>query len=196
MPRLLAPSISSTSTSSPVATLRQTSHSLQGVGVGPVHAVERLGQDAGGRRLADAAGAGEQIGVADAVAGDRLLQRAGDVLLADQLLERLRPIAASDDDVAAVGTRLRVVASLMASRRSSLSRQMTAIQELQSSSTAGERPPHKETQAYGCCVSTLTRFARPPLQRPLTGGRAGGRTALQLYAGRVRASKVSRFPLG
>ena len=68
-----------------------------------VDAVERLGQDAGGRRLADAAGAGEQIGVADAVAGDGLLQRLGDVLLADQLVERLRPVAAGDDDVAAGG---------------------------------------------------------------------------------------------
>src|SRR5688572_25597647 len=38
---------------------------------------------------------------------------------------------------------------------------------------AGERPPHKETQAYGCCVSTLTRLARPPSQRPLTGSRGG-----------------------
>src|SRR3954447_21835751 len=37
--------------------------------------------------------------------------------------------------------------------------------------TAGERPPHKETQTYGCCVSTLTRFVRPPLQRPLTSRR-------------------------
>src|SRR4051812_28349530 len=36
---------------------------------------------------------------------------------------------------------------------------------------AGERPPHKETQTYGCCVSTLTRFVRPPLQRPLTSRR-------------------------
>ena len=35
MPRLLAPSISSTSTSSPALMLRQMSHSLQGVGVGP-----------------------------------------------------------------------------------------------------------------------------------------------------------------
>ena len=77
------------------------SHSLHGVGVGPVLAVERLGQDPGGRSLADAAGAGEQIGVPDAVAGDRLLQRLGDVLLADELVERLRPIAPGDDDVLA-----------------------------------------------------------------------------------------------
>ena len=35
MPRLLAPSISSTSTSSPVLMLWQMSHWLQGIGVGP-----------------------------------------------------------------------------------------------------------------------------------------------------------------
>ena len=52
--------------------LRQMSHWLQGVGVGPVLAVQRLGQDPGGRGLAHAAGAGEQIGVADAVGGDRV----------------------------------------------------------------------------------------------------------------------------
>jgi len=36
MPRLLAPSISSTSTSSPELMLSHTSHRLQGCGVGPV----------------------------------------------------------------------------------------------------------------------------------------------------------------
>ena len=36
MPRLLAPSISSTSTSSPVLMPRHRSHSLQGVQVGPL----------------------------------------------------------------------------------------------------------------------------------------------------------------
>ena len=63
-------------------------------------AVQRLGQDSGGRGLAHAAGAGEQIGVADAIGGDRVRQGLGDVLLADQLVEGLRPIAAGDDDVA------------------------------------------------------------------------------------------------
>ena len=65
----------------------------------PGHAVERLGQDAGRRSLAGAAGAGEQIRVADAAGGDRALQRPGDVLLADQFLKRLRPVAPGDDDV-------------------------------------------------------------------------------------------------
>lgn len=57
---------------------------------------------------------------------------------------------------------------------------------------AGERPPHKETRAYGCCVSTLTRFAGPPLQRPLTGNRISNGppfVVLQFYAERAVASK-------
>jgi len=62
-------------------------------------------------------------------------------------------------------------------------------------SIPGERPPHKETQAYGCCVSTLTRFARPPLQRPLTGDRADAALAPHSIctlglAGRQRRRKV------
>ena len=103
MPRLLAPSISSTSTSPPADTLLADVALVAGRRRRAALAVERLGQNAGGRGLADAAGTGEQIGVADAIAGDRLLQRPGDVLLADQLVERLRPIAASDDDVFAAG---------------------------------------------------------------------------------------------
>ena len=119
------------------------------------------------------------------------------MLLADQLVERLRPVAASDDGVGRVG------GSLIADRDGEVSviRQKSSLAndcklQMQNANckcrslaifnlhfpicifqsrfraTAGERPPHKETQAYGCCVSTLTRFARPPLQRPLTGGRA------------------------
>ena len=99
MPRLLAPSISSTSTSSPLLMLWQMSHSLHGVGRRALLAVQRLGQDAGGRGLADAAGAGEQIRMADAIGRNRVRQRLGDVLLADQFGERLRPIAPGDDDV-------------------------------------------------------------------------------------------------
>src|SRR5690242_14186503 len=50
---------------------------------------------------------------------------------------------------------------------------------------AGERPPHKETRAYGCCVSTLTRFARSPLQGPLTGGRARAAIGFSVVRGAV-----------
>src|SRR4051812_20165011 len=59
---------------------------------------------------------------------------------------------------------------------------------------AGERPPHKETQTYGCCVSTLTRFVRPPLQRPLTGSRAS-KPLLKLYAQQQASSKVAQSVL-
>ena len=70
MPRLLAPSISSTSTSSPAAMPRQMSHSLQGVRVAAVRTVQRLGEDAGGRGFADSASTREQIGVGDSAGQD------------------------------------------------------------------------------------------------------------------------------
>ena len=83
--------------------LRQMSHWLQGVGVGPFFAVERLGQDSGGRSLAHPAGPGEQIGVADAIGRDGVREGLRDVLLADQFGERLRPIPPGDDDVLRAG---------------------------------------------------------------------------------------------
>jgi hypothetical protein len=60
---------------------------VAGRGVGPADAVERLGEDPGRRGLADAAGAGEQIGVPDADWSRWRCQRLRDVLLADQLVE-------------------------------------------------------------------------------------------------------------
>ncbi len=57
-------------------------------------AVERPGQDPGRGRLAAAAGAGEQVGVVHPVVGQRGPQRLGDVVLTDDLGERLRPVAA------------------------------------------------------------------------------------------------------
>ena len=79
--------------------LWQMSHSLHGTRRGALFAIQRLGQDSGGRGLAHAAGAGEEIGMADAIGRDRVRQRLGDVFLADQFVERLRPIAPGDDDV-------------------------------------------------------------------------------------------------
>ena len=63
-----------------------------GLDRGAVHAVERLGEDARHRRLAGAARAGEQVGLAHLVVADRVLQRAGDGLLADDLVEVLRTV--------------------------------------------------------------------------------------------------------
>ena len=57
-----------------------------------VEAVERAGEQPRGRRLAGAARAGEEVRVTDAVLGDRVAQRGGDVVLADQLAEALRSV--------------------------------------------------------------------------------------------------------
>ena len=51
-------------------------------------AVQRLGQDARGGGLADAADAGEEIGVMDAVVLDRVVQRPDRGLLTDDVVER------------------------------------------------------------------------------------------------------------
>ena len=59
-----------------------------------IEAVQRLGEDAGGGGLAGAARAGEQVRVADAVLADRVAQRGGDVVLADELAEPLRAVLA------------------------------------------------------------------------------------------------------
>ncbi len=65
----------------------------------PVDAVQRLGEDAGSAGLADAARPGEEIGVRHPAALDGVAERLRDRLLADQLAELLRPIAACKDRV-------------------------------------------------------------------------------------------------
>ena len=93
MPRLEAASISITSSELPSAMATQLAAGAAGRGVGRdraagrADAVERLGQDAGGGGLAGAARAGEEVGVGDAVGLDGVAQRAGDVLLPDDVVE-------------------------------------------------------------------------------------------------------------
>ncbi len=67
--------------------------------VGPLVAVEGLGQDARGGGLADAARPGEQVGMGDAVAFQGVDQGLGHRFLADEVGELLRPIAAGQDGV-------------------------------------------------------------------------------------------------
>jgi hypothetical protein len=55
-------------------------------------AVERLGDQARAAGLADAAGAGEEVGVGNAAALERPGEHGGDVLLPDHVGERLRPV--------------------------------------------------------------------------------------------------------
>ena len=65
----------------------------------PVRAVQRLREDAGGRGLADAARADEQVGVRDAAALDGVAQGADDVLLADNVAEVRRAVLQRQGDV-------------------------------------------------------------------------------------------------
>jgi hypothetical protein len=55
--------------------------------------VERAGQDACARGLAAATGAGEQVGVMHPVVGQRLLDRRGHVILADDLSKRVGAVS-------------------------------------------------------------------------------------------------------
>ncbi len=57
-------------------------------------AVERGGEDARDGGLADAAMAGEDVAVGDAVLGERVEQGAGDVVLPDDVREELRAVLA------------------------------------------------------------------------------------------------------
>ena len=68
-----------------------------GSGRNTLLAVERLGEDARQRRLADATGSGEQIRMMQALLGQRVFERPDHVLLADETGKRFRtPLARQD----------------------------------------------------------------------------------------------------
>ena len=73
--------------------------------VGP-DAVQRAGDDAGGRGLADAADAGEHEGMRDAAGGDGVAQRAHHGFLADQRGEIDGAVFAGEDAIGKGGCRL------------------------------------------------------------------------------------------
>ena len=70
--------------------------------------VERAGEDAGGRGLADAAHAGEHEGLRDAAGRERVRERAHHRVLADQVVEGRGPVFARQH---AIGRRRRARAS-------------------------------------------------------------------------------------
>src|SRR5262249_29145738 len=72
---------------------------ITGCGGRSLLAVEALGQDTSGRGLADATGAGEQVGMSNAVALNGVLESASDVFLSNQFSKALRSIAARQDRV-------------------------------------------------------------------------------------------------
>ena len=75
-----------------------------------VHAIERLRQDARRRCFPDAARPDKQIGVREPILLDRVLERAGDVRLPDQIVERLRAIFSGENLIAHVPNLVRPVA--------------------------------------------------------------------------------------
>ncbi len=100
MPRFDAASISITSSELPGRNFAAGVAFVARLGRGALFAVERLGEDARGGRLAHAAHAGKNVGVGHAARANGVLQRARDVLLADDVRERLRPPFSRDDLVA------------------------------------------------------------------------------------------------
>ena len=99
MPRLVAASISMTSTALPARISVQLSHTRRarrwdGVRANRVAAVQGHGQDAGDGGFADAAMAAEDVAVRDAVLGERIHQGHGDVVLSDDVGEALGTVFA------------------------------------------------------------------------------------------------------
>ena len=106
-----------------------------------LRAVEAAGQDAGAGGLAAAARAAEQVGVVGAVVAQRLHQRLGDVLLADDVGERLGAVAAVQ--------RLRHAATL------------ARLADIASGRSTGMQGPlaHPPEPAYPCCLPALGEFS-------------------------------------
>ena len=80
--------------------------------------VEGLGQDACRGGLPDAAGTDEEVGLREPLAGDRVLERPGDVFLAHDLLEALGTVFAGEDSVAHGGRKLKAPVEKVEGRRS------------------------------------------------------------------------------
>ena len=97
MPRLEAASISITSGELPAADLEATGAHAAGRGGRALDAVQAARQNAGNSGLPGAALAGKNVAVRDALLRDGVFERGADVLLADQLGKRLRPVFPGDD---------------------------------------------------------------------------------------------------
>ena len=119
-------------------------------------AVERLGQDAGGRRLAGAAGPAEEVGVRHPFVADGAPQRPHDVVLTPDLVESPGPESAVERDEGGVGHAGRAYPCVPTRRPGAGAR------------CSVRRPGwlrHPAIPAESCCLPTLTRF---------TSGRCAG----------------------
>ncbi len=91
MPRFDAPSISMTSTDVPAAVSRQESHLPHGVGVGPSAQFSAFARMRAVVVFPTPRGPENRKAWASLSRGDRILERPGDVPLADHVLEYLGP---------------------------------------------------------------------------------------------------------
>ena len=92
IPRCEAASISITSSEEPFAIATQAWQTLSGVGRRPLLAVDRLREDPRHRRLARSARARKEVRLPQLAELDRVPQRPHDRLLADDVVEVLRPV--------------------------------------------------------------------------------------------------------
>ena len=119
-------------------------------------AVERHGEDPGARRLADAAGAAEEIRVADPAGPDRGRERRPDVVLADQIGEATGPVGSG--------------------KRGAVHGLVGGVGRPDHGPQAGRGDRHTLTAATFTVLTGFTRFGptglghgyliRPPRQRP------------------------------
>ncbi len=119
------------------------------IGGGALLTVERAGQDARRRRLAAAAGPGEEIGMVEAAGAQRLRQRLGDVLLADDLGERPRPVFPVEREC-----HLRLLRPRVRGRAGTTLPPGCDNPEMQGP------PVHPSELTYPCCLPALGRFMR------------------------------------
>ena len=129
--------------------------------------VEGAREDARHRGLADAARAAEEVGVGGAPRRDRVLERAGDRLLSDDLAEVARAVAAREDRVGLRRGALGGRRSGVGGGCGGLLRHPSASRERNSGAAEdGQATVGSDRIAYGCCGQALTRFAADPPAGP------------------------------
>ena len=160
---LEAASISITSSEVALAIETHDSHSPQGSIGRPVLAVQAGGEDLRHARLAGPARAHEQVGVVDLALLDRVAQRAHDVLLADDVGERARAVAAVERGAGGHG-QVESSATVAVPRRPPTGRRQAGVHVRASGARVGTAPRPREPKSGPC---TLRRSRYPGRGRRL-----------------------------
>ena len=140
-------------------------HTPHGSGVGPCAQFRAAGQDAGAGGLAAAAGAGEQVGVVDPVVGQRGRSGVGDVVLADDLGERLGPVAAVERKgcIHATNPNQPTPTAHQAGRSGLVARAYAPATPERTHLAAGKGPPRTRAELTDpCCLPALGELGEMP----------------------------------